>query len=253
MGAELNIITLAEVGSTSTYLREALVDAPHGTVVRAVAQTAGRGQRGNSWEAEPGKNLTFSILLRPGGIKAIEQYAISEAVAVAVTDVIRECVENVVSAEDVKIKWPNDIYYKDMKICGILIENTLLGSNIERSIAGIGINVNQVIFRSDAPNPVSLVNITHRGEYNLEDMLISLTRKILSRVEEIFSNEGRIKVAQRYHELLWRRDGYYPYRLPDGEHFNARIERVAPTGHITLEHTDGTSTTHAFKEVFSVL
>ena len=165
---------LQEVGSTSTYLRENRADAPHATVVAARSQTAGRGQRGNSWEAEPGRNLTFSMLLRPRGVDARTQYAVSEAVATAIVTVLRRYVPD---SDHLTVKWPNDIYYTDSKLCGILIECSLSGLTIDRAVAGVGINVNQTEFRSDAPNPISLRQITGR-EYPLEPLLAEVALAI---------------------------------------------------------------------------
>lgn len=245
----LTMVRLDNVGSTSTYMRETMHDAPAGTVVVTRCQSAGRGQRGNSWEAEPGMNLTFSVLLRPEGIEAAGQYAISEAVAAAVTETLSPLVPD---SKKLLIKWPNDIYYGDRKLCGILIENTLGGMSILRSIAGIGINVNQRKFTSDAPNPVSLWQIT-RIDHDLDTILGQVVTAILDNITAISTSAGREDIAMRYHDRLWRRDGLHPYRLPDGTRFMASIEGIAPTGHITLRHADDTLSTHAFKEVSSII
>jgi len=194
-------------------------------------------------------NLTFSVMLRPEGIEAAGQYAISEAVAVAVVETLTPLVPD---ARKLLIKWPNDIYYGDRKLCGILIENTLGGMSILRSIAGIGINVNQREFTSDAPNPVSLWQIT-RISHNLDTILEQVVTSILDNTTAIASPAGREDIARRYRDRLWRRDGLHPYLLPDGTRFMASIERIAPTGHITLRHADDTLSTHAFKEVSSII
>lgn len=245
----LTVVRLDSVGSTSTYMRETMHDAPAGTVVSARCQSAGRGQRGNCWEAEPGMNLTFSVLLRPEGIEAAGQYAISEAVAVAVAETLSPLVPD---AKKLLIKWPNDIYYGDRKLCGILIENTLGGMSILRSIAGIGINVNQRVFTSDAPNPVSLWQIT-QVNHDLDTILEQVVTAILDNTKAISTPAIREDIARRYRDRLWRRDGLHPYCLPDGTRFMASIERIAPTGHITLRHADDTLSTHAFKEVSSII
>ena len=130
------------------------MELPHATVVSTYNQTAGRGQRGNSWESEPHKNLTFSVLLKPQHIIAREQFYISEIVSVAIVNTLRKYIID----QPIAIKWPNDIYVNDDKICGILIENTLSGYSISQSIAGIGININQQTFLSNAPNPISLIH-----------------------------------------------------------------------------------------------
>lgn len=241
------IIRLQEVGSTNTFLREEMPDAPHGTVVSARCQSAGRGQRGNQWEAEPGMNLTFSILLRPHGIDARFQYAISEAVAIAIADELRALVP---SPDKLAIKWPNDIYYGDMKLGGILIENSLTGNDITRTVVGAGINVNQSEFISDAPNPVSLNQLTGKT-YNLDEMLENISQKIINQVDML--QNGHEPIHQRYCSMLWRKAGFFPYRTPAGDTFEARIAGVEPTGPITLLHRDGTLSTHAFKEVIAII
>ncbi|MDE5982764.1 MAG: biotin--[acetyl-CoA-carboxylase] ligase, partial [Duncaniella sp.] len=135
-----HIITLPEAGSTNTELAAIAAESPHGTVVTTRCQTAGRGQRGNTWEAAPGRNITMSVLLKPETILAREQFAVSEAVSLAIVTVLRR---HLPAEAHVAIKWPNDIYVNDLKICGILIENSLIGNRIGHSIAGIGININQ--------------------------------------------------------------------------------------------------------------
>mgnify|MGYP003526946868 CR=1 FL=1 len=127
-----------------------------GTVVSTSFQTKGRGQLTNVWEAEEGKNILCSILLRPTALPIKSQFLISQAISVAIVDVLNTF------AEDFSIKWPNDIYYKEEKIAGILIENTLSSKGIDSCIIGLGLNVNQQSFKSDAPNPISLHNIIGR-------------------------------------------------------------------------------------------
>lgn len=241
----INLIYLYEVGSTNTELTAMAADgAPHGTVVAAHAQKAGRGQRGNSWEAQPGKNLTFSLLLRPDGIDAADQFAISEAVALGIADALHPLVP--AGAGEVAVKWPNDIYVGDSKICGILIENSLSGRAIAHSIAGIGINVNQREFVSDAPNPVSLLQLDPaHGDYQLKPLLEEVTRRILARYATI----GSPSLHADYMASLWRRDENRYRDTATGETFTARIADVAPTGHITLETTAMERRTYAFKEV----
>ena len=140
--------------------------------VVAEYQTAGRGCGSNTWESERGKNLTFSVLLHPTEIPADCQFRISEAVSVAICETLERCFRPLSPADsspnlgeqEISIKWPNDIYVGDRKICGILIENQLRGRLISDSIVGIGLNVNQMEFRSDAPNPVSLAQLTGHEE-----------------------------------------------------------------------------------------
>lgn len=241
------VYKLRTVDSTSTYLKRELPDSPHGTVVTAYEQTAGRGQRGNHWESEPGKNLTFSILLRPEHIDVRSQYTISEAVAVSITEMLKGYVPD---SNRLSIKWPNDIYYGDKKICGILIENTLTGNRIDRAIAGIGININQAAFLSDAPNPVSLKQLSGQ-EYDTDQLLSEVITLILSNMT--LSESRPAEMHARYRSILWRRDGYHPYMTPGGEVFEARIVDIAPTGHLTLARRDETQSTYAFKEVIAII
>lgn len=117
-------------------------------------QTAGRGQRGTHWEAARGENLLFGIRLHPHAVRPSRQFLLSEVQALAVAETLEEIVGGI------RVKWPNDIYWLDTKICGMLLEHTLVGSQIDTTITGVGLNVNQVVFESDAPNPMSLRQIT---------------------------------------------------------------------------------------------
>lgn len=238
-----NIINIEECGSTNSRLAEIARESPHGTVVITSRQTAGRGQRGNSWEAEPGKNLTFSLLLKPDNLAAHDQFFISEAVALGITDALR----NHLPDSSVTVKWPNDIYAGDKKICGILIENSLSGNVIGHSIAGIGINVNQRAFVSDAPNPVSAFILTGK-ELPLDTLLTEVLDAIHTRLAQPFDLRHR-----DYMDSLWRRDGGDYRDTATGEEFHAVITGVAPTGHLSLLDTFGNTHTYAFKEVQALL
>ncbi|MDE7334766.1 MAG: biotin--[acetyl-CoA-carboxylase] ligase [Muribaculaceae bacterium] len=195
-------------------------NAPHGFALMAREQTAGRGQRGNSWEAEAGKNITLSLILRPVELPAARQFELSEAVALAVADTVES-----LGIDRVSVKWPNDIYVGDRKIAGILIENALGGTYISRSIVGIGLNVNQREFHSDAPNPVSALQLTGR-EYDIEEVAGQMIQRILDRL-------NRDNHAE-YRRRLWRGTGVWPWRTTEGETFSAAIESVDPDGHLRL-------------------
>lgn len=215
------------------------------TLVATRSQTAGRGQKGNHWEAEPGKNLTFSAIWQPRDFRARDQFAISEAVALAVVDLLRE------SEVEAQVKWPNDIYVGDRKICGILIEHSVTGMNIDWTIAGIGINVNQRLFRSDAPNPISLAVLTGT-EYQLESLLEEFGHILENRLEFIYSEEGRNMLHEEFIENMWRFDEA-PYPFMDkasNRRYNGIIRGVEPSGMLSIEEAE-TSAMHkyAFKEV----
>ncbi|WP_295731122.1 biotin--[acetyl-CoA-carboxylase] ligase [uncultured Muribaculum sp.] len=239
-----HIVRLDSVPSTSSYLATVTDALPHGAVVIAREQTAGRGQRGNSWEAEPGANLTFSLLLRPEGIRADKQFGLSEAVALGIASTLQRHLPD----SEVRIKWPNDIYAGNRKICGILIENSLLGSEIRRSIAGIGINVNQTEWRSDAPNPVSMAQIAGHS-FQLDGVL----EDTVSAIMHEFSLPAADRHA-RYMELLWGRSGLTYRDSATGDVFRASIHSIAPDGMMTLAPSDGSPLrTYAFKEVAVIL
>lgn len=133
------IIELESVDSTNNYLSKYInkTNVLNGSVILAHNQTKGRGQRGNSWESEDGKNLTFSIYLKTNFISVANNFLLS----MAVCNSLHELVSNY--CENTQIKWPNDLLVSEKKIAGILIENTLKGSSLNYSIIGIGLNVNQ--------------------------------------------------------------------------------------------------------------
>ena len=241
-------IKVSQTASTNTYLSRLAATLPGGTVIYTPSQTAGRGQKGNSWESEDGKNLTFSLLLKRPPVKARDQFYLSEAAALAVVEVL-----SAEAGDSFTVKWPNDVYWQDKKACGMLIENSLDGSDIATSIAGIGINVNQEHFLSDAPNPVSLINITGR-----EHDLMALLKRVCSRIEQLVESLGdadaRTDLHQRYMAALYRNDGQlHPYEDAAGNRFMAMVTGIAPDGTLTLLHEDGTTHDYLFKEVRHII
>lgn len=243
------IVYVEETSSTNNMLASVASQFEHGTALAAHKQTAGRGQRGNHWESEPGKNLTFSILLYPRGIVAARQFEISQTVAISITKVLR----SLLRTDEVCVKWPNDIYYKDQKIGGILIENSLAGPFIAHSIVGIGINVNQLKFHSDAPNPVSMAQIAGH-EFDIDQVLEYLVTQIVNDFDAYEELHDGASLSARYRFMLWRGDGYWPYRDNlSGDIFNARIAAVDPSGMLTLSTVTGSFRTFNFKEVSPVL
>lgn len=243
-----NIVWVEEASSTNSLLAERCAELPHGAVIAARRQTAGRGQRGNSWESEPGANLTFSMLLRPTAIAAVAQFELSMIVALGVCDALEAA-----GGRPFRVKWPNDIYVGDKKICGILIENSLEGRRIGRSIAGIGINVNQREFLSDAPNPVSLTNLTGRM-YELEPLLDAVCTAILDRMEVYEASPDPEKLTAEYCSRLWRGEGFHLWTdAATGKNFEAEIADVAVNGMLTLRDRQNKQHVYAFKEVAAVL
>jgi BirA family biotin operon repressor/biotin-[acetyl-CoA-carboxylase] ligase len=239
------IIRLAETDSTNRYLialcRERRVE-PF-TAVVTHTQTAGKGQRGTSWESEPGRNLTFSFVVYPTFVPIARSFVLSQLVALGVKEELER------HTGDISIKWPNDIYWRDRKICGILLENVIGDGRIAQCVSGIGLNVNQHEFRSDAPNPVSLTQITGR-EYDLDQMLDRYLSAIRRTYRQLEADQEATAAAigRRYYEALYRRTGYHAYRDSRGA-FTARILGVEPEGRLVLEDSDGIRRRYWFKEV----
>ena len=230
---KMEVIHLSETDSTNRWLREHPAE---GDVnVWTDYQTAGRGCGTNTWESERGANLLYSMLIHPERVAATRQFLISMVTANSISRVVARYAENV------SVKWPNDIYVGDRKICGILIENTLQGSHIKDSVIGVGLNVNQLRFVSDAPNPVSLANLTGRT-FDREALLGELMEAFSAEWADV---EG---VRERYLAQLYRRTGFFRYRDASGE-FMAELVTVEDDGHLVLRHIDGPAHRYAFKEV----
>lgn len=232
---DFKIIHIEETDSTNRWLRN--MEEDNSLVVWAEYQTMGRGCGTNSWESERGKNLTFSVLLHPEQLPANLQFRLSMQVSLALCEALGRHIG------DLSIKWPNDIYWCNAKIAGILIENRLQGSIIIDSIVGIGLNVNQREFRSDAPNPISLWQICEHEtdrEQLLHDFLDALKGYL-----------GR-DVRSQYLSMLYRRKGFHPYTDSDGA-FMAEIADVEDDGHLVLYDEEGRERRYAFKEVQFVL
>ena len=241
-------IKVSQTASTNTYLSRLAATLPGGTVIYTPSQTAGRGQKGNSWESEDGKNLTFSMLLKRPPVKARDQFYLSEAAAIAVVEAL-----TAEAGDGFAVKWPNDVYWQDKKVCGMLIENSLNGTDIATSIIGIGINVNQERFVSDAPNPVSLLNITGH-EHDLEALLKQVCSSIEQVVNSLGDDTARQDLHRRYMAALYRNNGaMHPFEDASGHRFMATIDGIAPDGTLTLRHEDGTTHDYLFKEVKHII
>ena len=235
------IIHIDETDSTNRWLVANRTEGLSPCVVVADYQTAGRGCGTNKWESERGKNLLFSMLIHPTEIPVNKQFVVSMAVANSIAAVVAKYV----TSQAVSVKWPNDIYVGDKKICGILIENRLQGGVIKDSIIGVGLNVNQLCFVSDAPNPVSMANITGR-QFDREQLLQELLEAFQQEWADL---EG---VRERYLQQLYRRKGFFRYRDAYGE-CTAEIVTVEADGHLVLQDVDGRTNRYAFKEIQFVI
>ena len=234
-------IHIAETNSTNRWLRAEGGTLSDAKVVVADYQTAGRGQGTNTWESERGMNLTCSIGLCPEGVKASRQFLLSMAISVALTRTLQAL------PSPISIKWLNDIYAGDKKICGILIENTLQGDRIKDCIIGIGLNVNQRVFVSDAPNPTSMA-LESGHDFDREEVL----KALLGHFGQLLTDWDEELIRATYRQLLYRREGVFPYR--DGEgYFRASLAGVEDDGHLLLQDTEGRQRRYAFKEVTFVI
>ena len=237
------VVRLGELDSTNNYMKSLIKDLQpeEGSVVVADFQTGGRGQMGNGWNAEKGKNLLFSLLIYPDNVLANEQFIISRIASLAVKNTLDQF------TDDIRIKWPNDIYWKDKKIAGMLIENDIRGRNIVNSVIGIGININQEVFPDELPNPVSLKQITG-SEQDRDYILDIFTREFFLLYREF--QDGDIRAIEDEYMLdLYRINDYYWFEDNDGR-FKAKIKEVQPSGHLVLETLEGgEKRVYAFKEV----
>ncbi|MCR4844629.1 MAG: biotin--[acetyl-CoA-carboxylase] ligase [Bacteroidales bacterium] len=238
----MNTIWYETIDSTNTEALRRLDGIPSGTVLAARSQTAGRGQRGNTWFTEPGKNLTFSVVLKDLGLKASDSIRLNALTSVAVASLLEHYGVHPV------IKWPNDIYVSGRKICGMLIENTLDGAMLGASVVGIGININQREFPQLA-NATSLALCTGKDEA-LEEVLavfLEIFEGMLSRLdspelwERYASRLYRLGKTARYYDILRK------------EEFEGVIQGVEPDGRLCILDAGGERRHYRFKEVSYIL
>jgi BirA family biotin operon repressor/biotin-[acetyl-CoA-carboxylase] ligase len=237
------MIRLEETDSTNRYLKQ-LVREEHpeeGSLVIADYQTGGRGQIGNSWRSARGENLLFSLVIYPRQLPANESFILSRITSLALKNMLDQF------AIDIRIKWPNDIYWKDKKIAGILIENDIQGKEIDNSVIGIGINVNQQIFPLDLPNPVSLCQIT--GTLHDREYLLDLFLREFFLLYRDLQDDQKTAIEDEYMLDLYRVNDFYWFEDQNGR-FKAKIEAVLPSGHLVLRTLDSNEERiYAFKEV----
>ncbi len=234
-------IHLEQTDSTNRYLH-----AYHGeegrlmTVVTADYQTAGRGQGTNRWESEAGQNLTFSVKTRPQGVPPLRQFIMLEAGSMALKAALAPY------TDDILVKWPNDIYWHDRKLSGTLSECAVSGQAIRSCILGTGLNVNQRRFVSDAPNPVSLFQITGHP-IDREQLLQDILRHMAHYLALV--DDGQYATIDReYHEALYRIGEWHRYADSGGE-YDGRIDGITPQGRLCVTDRQGHTKEYAFKEV----
>ena len=244
------IIWIDSIDSTNNEVKRNIDTFDNLSVLATYEQTSGRGQRGNIWLAETGMNLTFSIVIKyeqmQVRLKAADQFDISEITALSVIELLSE---NEIEA---KIKWPNDIYVGDKKICGILIEHSSRGERLSYSIIGVGLNVNQVVFESSLPNPTSMCQCipTPVSHLNLDLLLVRFMDIFYGYLQTILSGDC---VRDSYLSKLWRFgeiSKFCTYDMQGAHEFTGRICGLTETGKILIEDCDThTLMDFGFKEV----
>jgi BirA family biotin operon repressor/biotin-[acetyl-CoA-carboxylase] ligase len=211
-----------------------------GTIVYTNFQSAGRGQKGNKWESDDGKNLLISIVLHPSIIKPTRQFLISMTFSLGLCDFLKRYIHSC------SIKWPNDIYVSNDKIAGILIENSIMEEKIESTIAGIGLNINQVKFSYDLPNPVSLSQLTG-SRYELSTCLDQLASDLDKRYQQLLAEDFSL-IKKDYISQLYRLNEWSAYRDETGS-FTGQIISVSDNGRLMIERENGKHEEYNFKEV----
>jgi BirA family biotin operon repressor/biotin-[acetyl-CoA-carboxylase] ligase len=232
--------------STNTYLAGLLKkkNLPEGTIIYTNYQSEGRGYYGNSWESEDGKNLLISVVLYPSFIRPANQFYISMTISLGIFDFFLRYVPGC------SIKWPNDIYVNNDKIAGILIESSIINDEIENTIAGIGLNINQEKFLSDSPNPVSLCMLTGIS-YNLTDCLDQIGKNLDKRYKQLIAGNVE-QIKKEYISNLYRVNIWSAYRDTKGI-FTGRILTVNDNGRIRVEKKDKEINEYSFKEIEFIL
>lgn len=246
-----DIIWLEVTDSTNNRAAEGACDHGDKTTWVADFQTAGRGQRGNKWSSRKSENLMFTVLFKPDGILPQDQFIISEVSALGV---VRFLARHGVAA---KIKWPNDIYVGDRKICGILIEHAVTGEHISSSISGIGVNLNQREFPEGIPNPTSLALLTGK-EYDrkneMENILDDIFHYYDKACEEYAETGSYRRLNEEYLSVMYRIGEYHRYiESATGREFEAKIIGMDRYSCLLLEDRKGVRESYPFKEISYVI
>jgi len=240
----MNYNYIHSTASTNILLKELVRKdkLPEFFAVRTAFQSAGKGQVGNSWEAQRGKNLLCSVLLYPHHIAIPDQFIISQITSLAIVRTLQK------HKVECCIKWPNDIYAGDKKLGGILIENSLRGSNIDYSIIGIGLNINQIEFVSNAPNPVSTIHIL-----NKKLPVKTLFSEFIEQLKLLYLQTEIAQIKMEYLQFLYRKSGFFTYKTSNGAPFEAEIHAIGKDGQLWLKKRSGEIAGFYFKEVEFVL
>ena len=239
----MQLIKLNATTSTNSYLKQLAQEKQLGdfTVVVCDHQTQGRGQKGNSWISEEGKNLTVSFLKNGHDVKVNQSFTLNCLVSLAIYDVLNE-----LSIPEVRVKWPNDIMSGNKKLCGILIENTLSGYFIKQSIIGFGLNVNQTHF-NDLPHVTSM-KLESGLDYNLDELLEKILNRMMVYFDD-FKNDKYLKIRKKYESVLYRKDFDSKFIIKNGMAFIGAIRGITDSGLLQVEMSNGKLEDFNFKEI----
>ena len=238
------MITLKEVDSTNTFLKNLVSNSkplPEGTVIMAESQYAGRGQQQNGWHSQAGKNLTFSLLLNPSFLPVTQQFDLTRVISLGVFNALEALL-----GDQLKIKWPNDIYYGDKKLGGILIENLLQGSLIKQAVIGIGINVNQLEFPDWVPNPISINQILQQ-DYDLQLLLSQICRHIEAWYLKLRAGKTELIREAYLNSMYWLNETHL-FRS-NGDVFSGKIKNIENNGLLVVNNNIETEFKFTFKEI----
>ncbi len=217
--------------------------AHNGKVIWTGDQTQGKGNGTNQWESEKAKNLTFSLLVEPHFLKPAEQFVITQLISIA----LYKTLSHILSSEKLFIKWPNDVYYDKKKIAGVLIQNYVKGQEINFAVIGVGLNVNQKIFLSDAPNPASIIHFAGK-EMDIRPLLDEILKNFGSFYDALDNPEKRVELHEKYLEHLYLRNKWANFTDESGT-FSGKITGINDYGQLHIEDKEGNHRTYGFKEI----
>ncbi|ASV31262.1 biotin--[acetyl-CoA-carboxylase] ligase [Maribacter cobaltidurans] len=239
----MEIIKLDATESTNSYLKELVKrnTVQDFAVVVAKTQTKGRGQMDSSWQTEPGKNLTFSVLKEMSGFTLDKHFILNMSVALAVYNSLKS-----LQVPRIKIKWPNDIMSGSFKICGILIENIISGTDLKSAIIGIGLNVNQIHFPGN-PKASSLKNKTQK-DFDLDELLHALLQNLKSGLSNLEIGSTH-EIYKEYQSNLFRRGVASTFQNMNGSTFSGIILGVSKEGMLLVQLENDTLQQFDIKEI----
>jgi BirA family biotin operon repressor/biotin-[acetyl-CoA-carboxylase] ligase len=239
------VLFIDEIDSTNQWMQNRIKSGVSisDLVLCADYQTSGKGMGENHWHSEKGKNLLFSLGMDAGFIAASAQFLITQIIALAVVDELSALTRE----KDFRIKWPNDIFYQRKKLGGVLISNTIRNGQLDESVIGVGLNINQANFPEWIPRPVSLRQIVDR-EFDLQKILKGILRRFRYRVNQAQSMEGLGIINNEYHQKLFRIGEWHRYKIKE-EIAELRIKGIGEYGMLVMETREGKTIPCDFKTI----